>query len=127
MISDRSIIWKRGEELASEHLRNLGHQIVARNWRSSHLELDIVSLEGGILHIVEVKSREVPSSSAPEEAVGPVKQKKLVAAAKAFLNSRDRKPLPEDLEIWFDVITVLIDGPEYEIEYYPQAFIPIYA
>ena len=127
MISDRGTIWKRGEEIAAHHLRKLGHEIVARNWRCSHLELDIVSLEGQVLHIVEVKSREVPSSSAPEDAVGPVKQKKLVAAAKAFLNSKDRKPLPEDLEIWFDVITVLIDGPDYEIEYYPQAFIPIYA
>ena len=127
MISDRSRIWKRGEELATAHLKALGHEIVARNWRSSHLELDIVSLEGGILHFVEVKSREVPSSSAPEEAVGIVKQKKLVAAAKAFLNSKDREPLPADLEIWFDVVTVLIDGPDYEIEYYPQAFIPIYA
>ena len=38
-----------------------------------------------------------------------------------------RRLLPPDLEIFFDIITLLFDGPDFELNYYPQAFIPTYA
>jgi len=53
--------------------------------------------------------------------------RRLTTAANAFLNSEARSTLPADLEVFFDVVSVLFDGPKFEIEYYPQAFIPQYA
>ena len=127
MKNERQITGKRGEDEAARHLEGLGHKIVSRNWRSSHLELDIISLKGNELHIVEVKSRTAPAMAEPELNVNSAKRRKMVAAANAFLNSGARENLPSDLEVFFDVLTVVFDGPDFDIEYYPKVFIPIYA
>lgn len=126
MRNKTQIIGKRGEDIACRLLQGEGHTIIERNWRYGHLEIDIISLEGKKLHIVEVKSLVAPAASAPEAKVNRSKRQKMVAGAKAFLNSEKRKGLPMDMEVFFDVVSVLFDGPDFEIEYYPQAFIPIY-
>lgn len=108
-------------------MEGIGFEVIGRNLRYSHLELDIVCLKGEELHFVEVKCRRAPTMAEPQENVGFLKQKRLAAAANAFLHSDDRAALPENLEIFFDVVAVTIDGANFEIEYYPHAFIPIYA
>ena len=129
MRTDRATVGRKGEEEASSYLARLGHRILARNWRSGHLELDIITLLGNELHIVEVKSRVAPVMAEPEQNVRRDKQRRMVAAANAFLHSADRKALPADLEIIFDVMSVVFfgTGADFEIEYYPNAFIPLYA
>ncbi|SKC64619.1 putative endonuclease [Bacteroidales bacterium WCE2004] len=129
MRTDRATVGRKGEEEASSYLARLGHRILARNWRNGHLELDIITLLGNELHIVEVKSRVAPVMAEPEQNVRRDKQRRMVAAANAFLRSADRKGLPADLEIIFDVMSVVFfgTGADFEIEYYPNAFIPLYA
>ena len=129
MRTDRATVGRKGEEEASSYLARLGHRILARNWRNGHLELDIITLLGNELHIVEVKSRVAPVMAEPEQNVRRDKQRRMVAAANAFLHSADRKGLPTDLEIIFDVMSVVFfrNGADFEIEYYPNAFIPLYA
>lgn len=124
MRDGRRTTGRKGEDEACRYLAALGHDIIERNWRYGHLELDIISMEGKGLHIVEVKSRTAPAIAAPELQVGTVKRRRMVAAAKAFLNSDRRRSLPPDMEVFFDVVAVVFDGPNFEIEYYPQAFIP---
>ncbi|MCR5351295.1 MAG: YraN family protein [Bacteroidales bacterium] len=129
MKTERQTVGRKGEEEASRYLAGQGHRILARNWRSGHLELDIVTLRENELHIVEVKSRVAPVMAAPERNVGRTKQRRLTAAANAFLHSDERKGLPADLEVFFDVLSVVFfkTGADFEIEYYPNAFIPLYA
>ena len=129
MKTDRPTVGRKGEEEASRYLTRLGHRILARNWRGGHLELDIVTLAGNELHFVEVKSRVAPVMAEPQRNVGREKQRRLVAAAQAFLHAEDRKDLPADLEVFFDVMSVVFygAGADFEIEYYPKAFIPLYA
>ena len=129
MKTDRAVVGRKGEEEASRYLAGLGHRILARNWRGGHLELDIVTLAGNELHFVEVKSRVAPVMAEPQRNVGREKQRRLVAAAQAFLHAEDRKELPADLEVFFDVMSVVFygAGADFEIEYYPKAFIPLYA
>ena len=129
MRTNRTVVGRKGEEEASRYLTRLGHRILARNWRGGHLELDIVSLLGRELHFVEVKSRVAPVMAEPQRNVGREKQRRLVAAAQAFLHAEDRKDLPADLEVFFDVLSVVFygTGADFDIEYYPNAFIPLYA
>jgi putative endonuclease len=129
MKTDRAVVGRKGEEEASRYLAGLGHRILARNWRGGHLELDIVTLAGNEIHFVEVKSRVAPVMAEPQRNVGREKQRRLVAAAQAFLHAEDRKDLPADLEVFFDVMSVVFygTGADFEIEYYPKAFIPLYA
>lgn len=127
MENKRQAIGRRGEKEACDFLVGLGHRIVRRNWRCGHLEVDIISLCGRTLHIVEVKTGSGDSSVDPLHRVGEGKKRRLVRAANAFLHDTARAALPPDLEVCFDVISVIFtdDGPH--TEYYPSAFIPIFA
>lgn len=128
MKADKKSVGKRGEDEACIHLKSLGHAIVARNWRNEHREIDIISLVGNEIHIIEVKSRTAPAAADPAVNVNRTKQSKLVAAAKAFLHSEEFRSLAcgGDVEIFFDVLTVVFDEDRTSIEYYPKAYTPIY-
>lgn len=126
MENERQNVGRRGEDCACVHLETLGHLVVARNWRHGHREIDIITLFGNELHIVEVKSKTAPVVADPLLSVDAKKRENLIRAAKAFLNSPERKHLPNNLEIMFDVVSVVFDGSLTSIEYYPQAYIPFY-
>lgn len=122
---DRKTTGKMGEEAACRYLEARGQRILERNWRSGHLELDIVSLDGKGLHFVEVKTRVAPLSADPQENVRRDKRQRMVGAARAYLADKDTLH-DASMEVFFDVVSVVIDGEETQIEYFPQAFIPIY-
>lgn len=126
MKTARMELGKLGEDAACEYLVKLGHTIVERNWRRGHYELDIISLDNEGLHFVEVKSRVAPISASPEDNVGFRKQMKLVNAAQLYLRSDDKKEKFGDIDTYFDVISVIFEGENTDIAFYPKAFVPIY-
>ena len=67
----------RGEQEACSFLVGEGHRILRRNWRAGHLELDIISVCGNVLHIVEVKTRSEGAPVAPEFNVGRDKRRRM--------------------------------------------------
>jgi putative endonuclease len=100
----------RGETLAYWYLRQAGYTIVARNWRarSGAGELDLVGWEGPILAFVEVKTRTSQAAGPPEEAVSPNKQKRVIKAAREYLQQLKRKPM----SCRFDVVSVSLHPQE---------------
>lgn len=46
-----------GEDLATDFLIRSGFNIIERNWRSDHLEIDIIAKNLAITHFIEVKTR----------------------------------------------------------------------
>lgn len=74
-----------GENLAENWLKEKGYEILYRNWRHSHYEIDIVALKNKMLHIVEVKTRWSSHFGFPEESVTKKKFKNLQKAADEFL------------------------------------------
>ena len=119
-----------GEDKACAFLQAQGHRIVARNWRGSHLEVDIISEASDGLHFVEVKTR-LDADAAPEEKVDALKQRRISAAALKYLNETgsDREVFFDtgsDREVFFDVVSVTLSGDESTVNYFPQAWIPMY-
>lgn len=114
-----------GEDIACRHLQSLGHTILRRNWRSGHLEIDVISLDKDGIHFVEVKARRRNIQAPPQENVDHRKQEKIAKAAKSFLKSKNGLPYG-DFECSFDIIAVTFEGEEAKIEWIPQAYIPIY-
>ncbi len=94
-----------GEDKACAFLQAQGHRIVARNWRGSHLEVDI----------------RLDADAAPEEKVDALKQRRISAAALKYLNETG-----SDREVFFDVVSVTLSGDESTVNYFPQAWIPMY-
>lgn len=124
MKTQKQNVGRRGEDLACRFLENLGQTILTRNWRYSHLELDIVSLEAGTLHFVEVKSRTAPCLTDPTANVNYRKMCRLTRAAKAFLHSDSCRILPAGTEVSFDVLTIVFDHGKSSVNYIPNAFTP---
>lgn len=79
--------------------------MLSRNWRGGGGELDLVVQREGVLRMVEVKTR-AAGDPVGLESVGPSKQRKLTAAAQAWLIEHD----PEYDEVAFMVVLVEPDG-----------------
>lgn len=92
---------RRGEGLAACWLRLKGYRVVARNFRSGAGEVDLIARRGGILAMVEVKTRGDLASAG--EALGTRQRARIVRATEAFLQQR---PNLAQLSVRFDVILV---------------------
>ena len=121
----RRELGRRGEDIACEALRNMGHTILERNWRCGHLEIDIISFDAEGTHFVEVKTRRENIQAPPQDSVNRQKQKNIISAAGRFLKCSKGLPLGSS-ECFFDVFAVTFAGEEYTTEWIPQAFLPIY-
>ena len=117
---------RRGEDVACGFLSGKGHTIVERNYRSGHLEIDIITLDKDGVHFVEVKSRVAPVAVSPEENVTAAKQKKVADAALRYLHTSKDKRISADLEVSFDVVAVTFDGGGEIVEWFPNAYYPMY-
>ena len=109
---------KLGEDLAVDYLTNKGYQILERNWRSGHKEIDIIALNDDLLVIVEVKTRKSDEFGDPDIAVGKLKQQMLIWAADAYVRYKNL-----DVDVRFDIISIVISDGEPEIEHIEDAFI----
>ena len=121
----RQTLGKRGEDLACRYLEGTGHTILERNWRSGHLEIDIISYDPQGIHFVEVKTRQMSIQAPPQENVSKPKQARIVKAALGYLNTTQGLPR-KDMECFFDVIAITFEADTTNIEWIPQAFIPLY-
>lgn len=117
---------RRGEDVACGFLTGKGHTILERNFRSGHLEIDIISLDRNGVHFVEVKSRVAPVAVSPEENVTVSKQRKVASAALRYLHTAKDQRVFADMEVNFDVVAVTFDGGEEIVEWFPNAFYPMY-
>ena len=109
---------KLGEDLAVNLLISKGYQILERNWRSGHKEIDIIALDDDVLVIVEVKTRKSDDYGEPEIAVGITKQRMLIWAADAYVRYKNL-----NVDVRFDIISIVISDTEPEIEHIEDAFI----
>ena len=109
---------KWGEAIATEFLIARGFAIVETNWRSGHLEIDIIATRGNRMVFVEVKTRSSIDYD-PLEAVDTRKKNHMVRSADCYLRS-----LPLDYEAQYDIITIVGDQHSYTIEHSPDAFLP---
>lgn len=109
-----------GEDLALDFLLNNGLSLRNRNCRVGHKEMDLVMESESHIHIVEVKSIE-KSGADPSEKVDETKIRRLTSAAGEYVAVNHISK-----EVQFDVVTIVFDGTDFDLEYLPNAFYPIY-
>ena len=124
-MATRADIGRKGEDIVCQYLISHGHQVLERNWRTGHLEVDLITLAHDGIHFVEVKTRVAPVMADPQENVRTVKQQRIARAAQRYLARKD-DTRTEGLEAWLDVATVVLDGAESRVEYFPNAYVPLF-
>ncbi|MBQ8811559.1 MAG: YraN family protein [Bacteroidales bacterium] len=114
-----------GEDIACDFLKDRGHVILERNWRAGHLEIDIITLDADGIHFVEVKTRQKNIQAPPQMNVDHGKQSRITKAALRFLKTG--KGVPQgDHECHFDIVAVTFGKDTFSIDWFPQAYIPLY-
>lgn len=85
--SDHSAVsWgRRGEDEVARLLEAEGWQIVARNFRAGHGEIDIVAFKGNVLSFVEVKSWTANGTEELFRSINPAKITRIVETSKIFV------------------------------------------
>ena len=109
-----------GEKEACLYLEKNGFDIIETNWRSGKDEVDIIAEHKGQLVFVEVKTRTSDYFGAPEDWVGPKKQRNIIRAANSFIEERDL-----DVDVRFDVIGILMGPQEMSLKHIEDAFYPL--
>ena len=110
---------KKGEALAADFLADKGYKIRHRNWHFGHKELDIVTTYNGMLVVVEVKTRWTNYWEEPKESVRRKKQKIIIEAAEAYIQTFNL-----NMDVQFDIISIVLQGEKYELEHIQDAFQP---
>lgn len=109
-----------GEKLAVKMLNNKNHTILTQNYRRGKGEIDIVSTDGKMLVITEVKTRNSEALGAPYTAVSKKKQAQLVKLTNAYVAEHKMEN-----EIRFDIISIVHNQYRTTIEHIERAFYPI--
>ena len=96
-----------GERIAVRYLRLHGYTVKERNWRSGHMEVDIIATNLRTVAFVEVKTRTytketLETAPPPGNAVKSEKQRLTRRAAKDYLwqNPTQKQPRMDVIEIW---------------------------
>ena len=112
---------KKGEQLAADFLVEKGFEIVERNYRYGHGEIDIIALDpkDNYTVFVEVKTRQNLYFGEPEYAITKKKQQQVKKVAELYLYDKEI----EKIDCRFDVVAILLeDDDKPVINYYENAF-----
>lgn len=102
----RAEIGAMGEQLAVDHLGQLGWRVLARNWRCRYGELDVIAADDAAQTVVfvEVKTRTGEQFGGVEQAVTPAKVRRLRRLAALWLAQQQGRWA----SVRIDVITIRI-------------------
>lgn len=118
-IAHHQKLGKEGEAYALDYVKAMGYRVLHSNWYYGKKELDIVATKSNTLIVFEVKTRLSDYWEEPKEAVRLRKQRNIIEAADAYVHEYNI-----DLEVQFDVLSLLHNGKGFELEHIPDAFTP---
>lgn len=118
MTRARLELGKEGEDLALKKVESLGYKCIARNYRCSLGELDLIARDGETLVFIEIKTRKGRSLDYAKEAVHARKQRQMSKVALAYM----KRTGCEEARARFDVVVIHQKGLDNEIEVIRNAF-----
>ena len=105
---------KRFEQLAARFYSEHGFEILERNWRKGHKEIDLIVRKDDLVAFVEVKSSLTTNFGHPVERVDRKKIENLTQCAREYISAANLT----GVDFRFDVVTFQ-NG---RLEHFPDAF-----
>lgn len=96
---------KWGEDVAVDYILERGFEILSRNWRHGHKEIDIIAQKEGELYFIEVKTRHGEEWCA-EDAITPKKRALMWQAMMAW-----KQQHPSPMPVRYSAVAVVIHDP----------------
>ena len=113
----KKMLGREGEDRAAKFLAKKGYKIIERNYSTRSGEIDLVALHNGEVVFVEVKTRTSDAYGAPELAVTPQKQRRMIKAALGYIKYKKLHQVP----CRFDVVAITTTAGQ-EVELIQNAF-----
>jgi putative endonuclease len=117
MKNEENDIGKQGEDMAAVWYLERGYRLRDRNWRTGHLECDLILEKEGELIFAEVKTRSGTGFGPPESFVTLKKQRDLLFLANRYVQQKEL-----DLSCRFDIVSILFREGRQEIKIIESAF-----
>ena len=119
-MTERQEFGRANEKRAVDFLRKQKHRIIKRNYLTRHGEIDVISvINKDTLVFTEVRSKHNCLYGHPVETINQSKQQHIRYAAQQFLYENKKY---QTYNCRFDVITIVGEGREMKLEYFPDAF-----
>lgn len=115
-MNDSAKTGKAGEESAAAYLQSKGYEILVRNYRHKHGEIDLIVKKGSFIVFVEVKTRSYSFYGEPEAFVDSRKAATVSRAAEQYTYENKYEG-----NIRFDIVSVKT-GLNPEIVHFEDAF-----
>ena len=116
---------KWGEQYAADYLQSIGYDIIERDWRIGHRDIDIIARtgDGTTVVFVEVKTRTSDVVTKPDDAVAIKKIRNIGYAANNYIKTKGIVD-----EVRFDIISIIGNNKENaQLEHIIEAFNPCLA
>jgi len=118
-MTDKQKFGRKGEELALAFYQENQYTILEKNWQLNHLEVDIIAKNEEYIVFCEVKTRSGNAFGNPQDFVTKPKQQNIIRAANYYVLKHQIQ-----LEVRFDIISILFNGEQNRLEHIPFAFTP---
>lgn len=106
-----------GENLAAAFLEKMGYQIVQRNYRYKHAEIDLIVTKDNWLIFVEVKTRSSLTFGYPEEFVDEKKINKILEGADQYVFETNWNG-----NVRYDIVSIKLGSGAPGIDHFEDAF-----
>jgi len=117
-MDQKKTVGNQGEKLAITHLEQNGYEILDKNYRAGHGEIDIIARIGSILVFVEVKTKKFGDFGDPVTWVTRSKQRQIGKIAQAYILQKQIT----NMDYRFDVIALTWDSGSWKIDHIENAF-----
>lgn len=117
-MSQKQILGKYGEDVAAQYLTDRGYEILARNWRCSLGEIDLIAKDKSRFVFVEVKTRNGTGFGHPFEAITSVKISRMRKLVAQWCIQNEKA----GSQVRMDAISVLVRSGRVAVEHLKQVF-----
>jgi putative endonuclease len=116
-MSDKIKRGNEGEQIAADFLIKKGFEIVERNYRHGHSEIDLIVRKDNWLIFVEVKARSSFAFGHPEEFVDYKKEKKILEGAEHYIYKADWQG-----NVRYDIVSIQLNNDKPDVVHLEDAF-----
>ena len=102
-----------GEEISSKYLKQIGYEIIERNFCCRQGEIDIIAKDKNEYVFIEVKTRSSMFFGKPKESVNYYKQRHILKSTKYYLHIHKL----DNCFIRFDVIEIYFKQNKYKLNH----------
>ncbi|MBR3177770.1 ribonuclease HII [Candidatus Saccharibacteria bacterium] len=105
------------EKIVADYLKQKGHKVLARNFKTRLYEIDIISATKDHLYFTEVKYRKNKAYGSPLDFINQKKRRQMSFAAELFINDLAKRLKRSPDSIPSPVLAAAaVSGPDYRLE-----------